>query len=257
MEQPSVTDRLAFGDRALREVIEAMPLIEFEPSKRPQLYAVTLHASIVQLCGGCLALAKTEHTAGIPVLLRSMYEALVDLQNLVLVADFHERMDAANLTQFLKPIKGSATNPLLAGLEKRHDIATITAQYQAELDALIARGRGPQDLRQRCIAVGREHEYTSLYWILCLDAHNNTTALIDRHVSEGESQRLQVDAFGDGNPLGLANRIFTSVGWMLCSAEYAHGAFKTGFGVAELQRECESFRIVTEPCSAAPSQPTS
>jgi hypothetical protein len=243
---PNIRDRLAFGDRAMRAIVEAMPLITFDPAKRPELYAVTLHASIVQLCGGCLALAKTEHTAGIPVLLRSMFEALVDLDNLVSVQSYHERMDAANLTQFLKPMKGSATNPLLAGLERRHDIAAAVAQLQAELDGLLARKRGPQDLRQRCIAVGREHEYTSLYALLCLDAHNNVTALIDRHVSEGASQRLQVDAFGDTNPLGLANRVFIAVGWMLRSAEYAHGAFTTGFSVAELQRECEALRIVVD-----------
>jgi hypothetical protein len=31
---------------------------------------------------------------------------------------------------------------------------------------------------------------------------------------------------------------------MLRSAEYVHGAFKTGFSVAELQRECEALRII-------------
>jgi Family of unknown function (DUF5677) len=153
-------------------------------------------------------------------------------------------MDASNLDQFLQLLRESPTNPLLAGLDQKHDVAKVIAELQAELDALHARKRGKKDLRARCKDVGREQEYLSLYKLLCLDAHNNVAALIDRHVSAGESQTLQVDAFGDGNPLGLANRIFSAAGWMLRSAEYVHGAFKTGFSVAELQRECEALRII-------------
>jgi hypothetical protein len=244
--KPSLADRLAFGDRTLRAIVEAMPLISFDSSKRPHLYAVTLHASIVQLCGGCLALARTEHTAGIPVLLRSMFEALIDLDNLVRDADFHERMDAANLHQFLKLLRTCPTNPLMAGLDQKHDIPTITAEFQAELGSLRARNRGQKDLRSRCIDVGRESEYTSIYTLLCLDAHNNITALIDRHVSEGDSQTLRVDAFGDGYPFSLARRVFMAIGWMLESADCAHGAFQTNYSVAELMREHEALRSMPE-----------
>lgn len=242
MEQ-SIADRLTFGDRALRAVIESMPLIEFDGSNHPQLYAATLHASIVQLCGGCLALARTDHTAGIPVLLRSMFEALVDLDNLVSDAKYHERMDAANLNQFLKVLRDCS---VLADLRHRPDVISASQLWQAQLVGLHARKRGAKDIRARCIDVGREDEYTGIYSLLCMDAHNNVAALIERHVSEGESQRLQVDLFGDGNPLGLANRVWLAAGWMLRSAEFTHGAFKTGFSVAELQQECESFRIVAE-----------
>jgi hypothetical protein len=240
--QPNFTDRLAFGDRALHAIVEAMPLIHFDPVRRPHLYAVTLHASIVQLCGGSLAMARTEHTAGIPVLLRSMFEALVDLDNLVRDAGYHERMDAANLDQFLKLLRACPTNPLMAALDQKHDIPTIAAELQTELDGLRARKRGQKDLRARCVDVGREDEYLSVYTLLCLDAHNNVTALIDRHVSEGESQTLQVDAFGDSNPLNVARRVFMAIGWMLESADCAHGAFQTGYSVAELMHEHEKLR---------------
>jgi len=106
-------------------------------------------------------MAQTEHTAGIPVLLRSMFEAIIDLDNLVSDASYHERMDAVNLVQFLKLLEVSPTNPLLAGLDRKHDIATITREYQADLAGLQARKRGQKDLRSRCIDVGRDNEYTS------------------------------------------------------------------------------------------------
>jgi len=240
--QPDIAQRLTFGDRALREILEAMPRIHFDSDNKPHLYAVTLHASIVQLCGGCLALGRTEHTAGIPVLLRSMFEALIDLDNLVSDASYHERMNAANLDQFIKLLKASSVNPLLAGLDKKHDVQRVVAEFQAELDGLRARKRGQKDLRARCVDIGRENEYTSIYTLLCLDAHNNIASLVDRHVSAGEAESLRVDAFGDGNPMSLARRIHLGVGWMLQSATFVHGAFQTNYDVGDLMREHDAMR---------------
>jgi hypothetical protein len=238
----SLEDRIAFGQKALTSIVDAMPLIRFDSEKRPHLYAVTLHTSVVQLCGGCFALARTEHTAGIPILLRSMFEALVDLDNLVHDADFHERMDAANLVQFLKLLREAPANPLLAGLDKKHNLAAITAEFKEELGKLSARKGSQKNLRERCIDVGRENEYASIYTLLCLDAHNNTTALFDRHLSQNDAQELRVDAFGDGNPLGLARRVFTACGWMIESAQLVHGAFGTGLKLDQLISEHESLR---------------
>src|SRR5687768_16742016 len=197
-------DMLDFGDRALGAVIDAMPMIRFDAEKRFQMYAVSLHASIVQLCGGVLVLARTEHTAGIPILLRSMYEAEIDLDLLVTDAEYFQRMDAANLAQMLRLLHQSPTNPLLAGLEQRHDIRGLKDQLQAELDGLHAQKRGAMDLRARCTKAGRENEYLSIYQSLCMDAHNNVTALIERHLDARESAALAINAFGDGDPLVLA-----------------------------------------------------
>lgn len=60
-----------------------MTLVRFDPQQKVHLYAVTLHASIVQLSGGSLTLAKSVYPAGIPIVLRSMYEAIVDFDLLV------------------------------------------------------------------------------------------------------------------------------------------------------------------------------
>lgn len=238
MQPDNLSDQIAFGDRALHVVIQAMPRIRFEPSMNTQLYAVMLHASLVQMCGSCLSLARSDYTAGIPVILRSMFEALVDLDNVVTHAGFAERMEAANIDQFLKIVDASPTNPLLAGLERKHDLAAFAAELRAER----ATKRGQKNLFDRCVDVGREHQYRSVYQIFCLDAHNNITALMDRHASEGEAETLRIDLFGDGNPYGVARRVFNGVGWMLESASLAHDAFRTGFVVNELRHEHDSLR---------------
>jgi hypothetical protein len=81
--KPNIGELISFGDRAVNAVVSAMPSMRFDVNRRSHVYAVTLHASIVQLCGGSLAMARTEYTAGIPIVLRSIYEALVDLDILV------------------------------------------------------------------------------------------------------------------------------------------------------------------------------
>lgn len=243
VDMNAAQEMLDFGDRALAAVVDAMPSIRFDAEKRFQMYAVSLHASIVQLCGGVLVLARTEHTAGIPILLRSMYEALVDLDLLVTDGHYFQRMDAANLAQMLRLLHQSPTNPLLAGLEQRHDIGALKNQLQAELDGLHAQKRGAMDFRARCTKANRENEYLTIYQSLCLDAHNNVTALIERHLDARESAPLAINAFGDGDPLVLARRLSFGMGWMLQSAQFAHGAFRTGCAlIGDLQREHESLR---------------
>jgi hypothetical protein len=234
---------MAFGDRALQAIVSAMASIRFDGEKRFSVYAVTLHASIVQLCGGVVVLARTEYTAGIPILLRSMYEALVDLDLLVTDANYYQRMDAANLQQMLVLLKQNPTNPLLAGLENKHDVGALTSGLQAELDSLRAQGRGGMHIKERCAAAGRKNDYTTIYAYLCLDAHSNVAALIDRHLDDQVTDRVEINAFGDGNPLSLARRISFATAWMLQSAQFVHGAFRTGYrGVADLQREHEALR---------------
>jgi len=243
-------DQVAFGERALSTVIDAMRLVSFDSTKRPHIYAVTLHATIVQLCSGCLVVAKTKHTAGIPVLLRSMFEGLVDLDNLVHDQNFFERMVAANLEQYLKVLRDSPTNPLLSGLDKKHDLPRIIGEYQAQLDELRSRKRGQKDLRQRCIDVDRGDEYQSIYLLYCLDAHNNVGALIDRHIRSDESETLRVTMAGDEQPLSLARKLHFAVGWMLQSATLIHGAYRTKFDAISLQREHEALRTIQLESSA-------
>jgi len=243
MNNPAA-DQLAFGERALSTVIDAMRLVRFDSTKRPHVYAVTLHATIVQLCGGCLALARTEHTAGVGVLLRSMFEGLVDLDNLVRDQNYFERMDAANLEQYLKLLRDSPTNPLLSGLDKKHDLPRIIGEYQAQLDELRSRKRGQKDLRQRCVDVERGDEYQSIYLLYCLDAHNNVGALIDRHISSGESEMLRVTIAGEESESALARRLHFAIGWMLQSATMIHGAHRTKFDAWSLLWEHEALRRI-------------
>lgn len=114
-------EHIANGTSAVRTVLESATTLRIDPSNSTHLHAVTLHATITELFGACLVLAEDrDHAIGIPILLRSMQEALVDLDNLVHDAGYIENIEAANLKQLLKLLDSAKTNPLLAGLLEGH-----------------------------------------------------------------------------------------------------------------------------------------
>jgi hypothetical protein len=62
---------------------DAAGRIGYRPDAKPEIYAITLHLTIVELLAACYLLAEKQQGTGMPILLRSMYEAFVDLDNLL------------------------------------------------------------------------------------------------------------------------------------------------------------------------------
>ena len=50
---------------------------------------------MIELYSGCIVLAEADRVAGIPIILRTMYEALVDLDNLLADPGYVENMESA------------------------------------------------------------------------------------------------------------------------------------------------------------------
>jgi Family of unknown function (DUF5677) len=66
-----------------------------------QTYALGLYGSIIEQFSACVLLAQFGEPTTIPIILRSMYEALVDLDNLVQDASYACRIEHANIEQTL------------------------------------------------------------------------------------------------------------------------------------------------------------
>ena len=157
----------------------------------------------------------------IPILLRSMYEALVDLDNLVQDASYHCRIEHANLRQTLKIMR---SGPLRKTFQQgRKD---DYGQLAARLAELEDEGKASLKISQRCAAVGRSDEYDSLYAMFCLDTHNNASALAERHVSEAEDGSPVVSFFGAYDPKIVASRLDFGLQFLFQAARMVHGAFR-------------------------------
>jgi hypothetical protein len=150
-----------------------------------------------------------------------MYEALVDLDNLVRDAGYVEQIEAANLKQTIKIMKSGP-------LRKQYQEGR-TADFEhfvTKLSALKANGKKPLDIRDRCDRAGRLDEYESLYGLFCLDTHNNASALAERHLSEQPDGKLLISLFGEYDPQSVARRLDFGLGFLLQAAQMIHGAFK-------------------------------
>jgi Family of unknown function (DUF5677) len=190
-----------------------------------QIHGLALYASIVELFSGCNLLAKTDETTGIAVLLRPMYEALVDLDNLVHDPSYVEHIEAASLMQLIKLLSSArSNNPLLQSLSDGHaaEVQAMTDRF----DELKARGKRPLKIEDRCRRAGRLDEYESLYGLFCLDSHNNIAALADRHLSKESDGVPRITIFQKPDPRVVARRLGLGMGILVEAAQMIHGAFR-------------------------------
>ena len=219
-----LTARIKAAIGAVSTVLDCAAALRGEGSNA-QLHAVALHATITELMGCCIVLAQDrDHAVGIPILVRSMLEALVDLDNLLHDAGYIGHIEAANLQQIVKLLRSAETNPHLAGLlEGRSGEADA---YGARLQALLQADKRPLDLKARFQRAGRQNEYDSLYGLLCLDAHNNSAALADRHIGELPDGTPEISFFRQSDPRAVGRRLDFGLKILIESARMIHGAYR-------------------------------
>lgn len=186
-----------------------------------QIYALGLYGSMIEQISACVLLAQFGEPTTLPIILRSMYEALVDLDNLVHDASYACRIEHANIKQMLS-IMGSG--PLREALQKAH---------KASYDQMTARrveiedeGKASLKIWKRCAVVGRTDEYNSLYALFCVDTHNNASALAERHLSESNDGSPLISFFGKYDPKVVISRLDFGMQFLFQAARMTHGAFQ-------------------------------
>jgi hypothetical protein len=187
----------------------------------PRVYALGLYGSMIEQFSACVLLTLYGEPSTIPIILRSTYEALVDLDNLLQDASYHCRIEHANIRQMLSIMR---SGPLGEALQKGHK-----EQYEeltARLEELENEGKASLPIWKRCKAVGRLDEYESLYALFCLDTHNNASALAERHMSENEKGEPVLSFFGQYDPKVVASRLDFGLQFLFQAARLVHDTFQ-------------------------------
>lgn len=217
---PALCSRANAASEVIPVVLNAASRLRYDDSMA-HIYALALHGSVIEQFSACVLLVRSGEPSTIPIILRSMYEALVDLDNLVHDAGYVYRIEHANIKQTLNIM---SSGPLREAFQKGRK------QDYDELNARLAQieneGRASLKIRQRCDAVGRQDEYNSLYALFCLDTHNNASALAERHLSENEDGSPLISFFGKYDPLAVTNRLDFGLQFLFQSARLIHGAFQ-------------------------------
>jgi Family of unknown function (DUF5677) len=226
--------QLAFAHHAIDVMLGSASALRWESPA--QQMALALHATVIELFAGCIALVECERVAAVPIVLRSLYEAVVDLNNLLQAPTYLERMEAAELKQRMELLVQGKTNSLMRGFEQKVDISEEMKTAGTRITELERRGQGAVSIRDRCIAVGREDEYRTVYALLSLDVHNNISALGERH---GEI----INVFGEPDLTGVRARLSMGTKYALESATMMHQAFCTADpAIANLPLEMDALR---------------
>ena len=217
---PELRARAEAASAVVPVLLDAAATLRHDDSMA-QLYALGLYGSMIEEFSACVLLAQFGEPSTIPIILRSMYEALVDLDNLVHDAAYHCRIEHASIKQTLSIMR---SGPLRDAFQKgRKDDFDQLAARLAELED---EGKASLPIWKRCKEVGRSDEYDSLYALFCLDTHNNAPALAERHLSETKDGSPLVSFFGKYDPAVVASRLDFGLQFLFQSARMIHGAFR-------------------------------
>ncbi len=165
--------------------VDTTPQLKFDVNGKgwAHIYAVGLFASLVEVSGSCIALARARAYVGIAILARTSLEAFVDLKSLLAKDEYVHNLEVKRCKEWLK-ILGDANgneNPYLAVISDDKDLDATLKMFKADLARAKAAGGKDLGARDRFVSAGHEQDLI-LYNFLCTEAHNNGRALLRRHL---------------------------------------------------------------------------
>lgn len=185
-------------DSVLGLALHCLGRLRFDRNNGQHLVAVCLYARLTELATANAALIEAKALAGVPALVRSMFEADIDLTNCLRSKDYFRSMYARFVEEKVKITRTAVScgsSPFFSEIRRVRDSQRDLAEAEAELQKLVAAGHRPLSIRARAEAAGRLNEYLSIYSLLCLDSHNNVNALERWHVEKDAEGRHQVMLF--------------------------------------------------------------
>lgn len=219
-----------------------------------QLYSVCLYTRMVEIASGCKSLLENKALVGIPILLRSMFEANIDLTNLMKCRDYSKRMYASFLKEKLRLTREAASskpNPFLAAVRLKRNPTEDLTETQNELDGLVAEKNGPIDIRCRAELAGKLDEYLSIYNMLCLDTHNNIRSLEEWHIEHSGPDDYKVVAFKQ-TKADLVHHLSAIPGILLVQtkalADFLH------IGDLEFERYFQEYKLLQQNVKNLPAE---
>ena len=122
-------------------------------------------------------------------------------------------------------MEAAQSNRFLAGVS--FDARSEESRFRERLAELKRLGRGPLEIKERAAKAGRAEEHAAAYPLMCFDAHNNASAIADRHFAE-ENGRHIVTLFGDPYLPSLRARLYWLIQFVVQSTTDLHAAFQSG-----------------------------
>jgi len=169
-------------DDMVKTFLAETSTIVFNNYNVQHLYLMCLYGRIFELGVSALNLMKVKGHAGVPVILRSQLEALVDFANLIENKDFIKTIAATFVDQ---------KKLLYKNLKKHLDPSEVPPVTDDGTEK-VAKGFKPQKIWKRFENIKLQKTYITAYFILCGYSHNNLAMLEHRHLEKSEKDHKVV-----------------------------------------------------------------
>ena len=168
--------------------------IRFDISDEIQRHLLGYLATMLEVAGGCVALAESGRYVGIPILARTSLEAFVDLKLLLNDAAYVHSIAMMEQKGWIRLLRhASAGSKYLYSLVENLDLPAEIERREAEKRRREQLGGREWSTKDRWEAAGLGDEYEAMFRTLSAEAHNDGRAVGGRHfVVENDAARLVV-----------------------------------------------------------------
>ena len=102
MNQAKPENVLLYLKKAHDTVVPLAEKVFFDKGHALHRTSMALYSSIIELSGTCCLLVDSKHATAVPILVRAILEAYVDLSNLLKNPPYGYHLEAAYLKEWLK-----------------------------------------------------------------------------------------------------------------------------------------------------------
>lgn len=220
---------LVFFEKELKEVMSLATELKFDSSHALHQHVIGLYGTIIEFSSTLKELYKSGHHSAIPVILRSILEAFVDLKNLCQDPMYGYSLTINSSKESLKFLKAAKDNPRVYAELIAHDpdVDQHIINFETEIKSLRSKGNKEVSIKEKFEKIGMAYEYQINYRMLCAATHNDIGALRERHmVIDGDSFSLEIFKNEDVDTIyesfGIASEL------LLRSTYEVHGLFNSG-----------------------------
>ena len=165
--------------------IELSRRLRFDKTHPWHRELILLYGYVLELTGSACVLIRNNVSIAVPILLRSVVEANLDLVNLYSDRSYGNHLHASELKEWIKVLKEAkqTENPFLSHLHACSQVGGTLAELESELKELKDKGYPPLRPEEKFDKAGSQEVYKSVYNKLCCHSHANLRALQSHHLT--------------------------------------------------------------------------
>lgn len=241
--------------------IEFAGVLKFDKKHPQHLYSVCTYGSILEIATGINALIASGQITSVPILLRTLLDAYASFRCCIVDPNHFKAMCASFLKEkrrLLSSIASNPENPYLKKIAETMDVKATIDELSKELHGIKGQGYEPLAPWAEFQKAELQAEYQSLYWQLCMHAHNDISALEDRHLERKDGD-YEVAFFKDAEPDDVIRYVDSTCGLVLDASTRLHSLLETGEDdkLKVLHGKLQEIRALYADAPQAPPAPSS